>query len=66
MQPTDPQNDFKGTGNCELWNRQVNLLTRPPLVQETTHDNEQYGALVVPSQPPQAEDWLTKFTLTKF
>jgi hypothetical protein len=62
MQPTDPQNDFKGTGNCELWNRQVDLIIPPP-VRETTHDSEQYDT---PSQPPQAEDWLTKVTFPKF
>jgi hypothetical protein len=62
MQPTDPQNDIMGTGNCELWNSQVDL-TRPPPVQETAHDSEQY---LTPSQPPQAEDWLPKFTLPKF
>jgi hypothetical protein len=62
MQPTDPQNDFKGTGNCELWNRQVDLIIPPP-VRETTHDSEQYDT---PIQPPQAEDWLTKVTLPKF
>jgi len=62
MQPTDPQNDIKGTGNCELWNRQVDLIIPPP-VQETSHDSEQYDS---PSQPPQAEDWLTKVTLSKF
>jgi hypothetical protein len=26
MQPTDLQNDIKGTGNCELCNRQVDLI----------------------------------------
>jgi hypothetical protein len=52
MQPTELQNDIKGTGNCELWNRQVDLVIPPP-VQETTHDSEQYNT---PSQPPQAED----------
>jgi len=62
MQPIDPQKTIKGTGNCELWNRQVDLIIPPP-VQETTHDSEQYDT---PSQPPQAEDWLTKFTLPKF
>jgi len=62
MQSTDPQNDIKGTGNCELWNRQVNLSTIPPPKQETTRDSEQYDT---PSQPPQAEDWLTKFTKSK-
>jgi hypothetical protein len=62
MQPTDPQNNIKGTGNCELWNTQVDLIRTPP-VQETTHASEQYGT---PSQPPQAEDWLTKVTLPKF
>ena len=62
MQPTDPQNDVKGTGKCELWNRQVDLI-RPPPVQKTTHDSEKYDS---PSQPPQAEDWLTKVTLPKF
>ena len=55
MQPFDPQNDIKGTGNCELWDRQADLIAPPPL-QETTHDIEQYDT---PSQPPQAEDWLT-------
>jgi len=30
MQPTDPQNDVKGTGKCELWNRQVDLIRPPP------------------------------------
>jgi len=44
MQPTDLQNDIKGTDNCELWNRQVNLIGPPP-VQETTHYSEQYGKL---------------------
>ena len=62
MQPTDPQNGIKGTGNCELWNRQVDLI-RSPQVQETTQDSEQYDT---PSQPPQAEDWQTKVTLSKF
>jgi len=33
------------------------------LQQETTHDSKQYDK---PSQPPQAEDWLTKVTLSKF
>ena len=27
MQPNDPQNTIKGTVNCELWNRQVDLIT---------------------------------------
>ena len=58
----NPQNDIKSTGDCELWNRQVDLI-RPSPVQETTHDSEQYDT---PSQPPQAEDWLTKVTLSKF
>ena len=62
LQPTDLQNDIKGTDNCEIWNRQVGLIIPPP-VQGTTHDSEQYDT---PSQPPQAEDWLTKFTLPKF
>ena len=62
MQPTDPQNGIKGTGNCELWNRQVDLI-RSPQVQETTQDSEQYDT---PSQPPQAEDWLTKAALPSF
>ena len=62
MQPFDPQNDIKGTGNCELWDRQADLIA-PPTVQETTHDIEQYDT---PSQPPQAEDWLTKVTLPTF
>ena len=48
--------------HCGLWNRQVDLI-RPPPVQETTHASEQYDT---PSQPPQAEDWLTKATLPKF
>jgi len=61
-QPTDPQNDIKGTGLCELWNRQVDLIRLPP-VQEATHDIEQYNT---PSQPPQAEDWQTKVTHPKF
>ena len=61
MQPTELQNDIKGTGNCELWNRQVDLVIPPP-VQETTHDSEQYDT---PSQPPQTEDWLTKVSLPK-
>jgi hypothetical protein len=55
MQLFDPQNDIKGTDNCELWDRQADLIAPPP-VQETTHDSEQYDT---PSQPPQAEDWLT-------
>ena len=50
------------TGDCELWNRQIDL-TIPPAVQEATHDSEQYDT---PSQPPIAEDWLTKATLAKF
>jgi len=62
MQSTDPQNDIKGTGTCELWNRQVDLI-RPPPVQEAKLESEQYST---PSQPPQAEDWLTKVTLPKF
>ena len=62
MQPTYPQNDIKGTGNCELWNRQVDLVIPPP-VQETTHASEQYDT---PSQPPPAEDWLTKVIFSKF
>jgi hypothetical protein len=62
MQPTDPQNGIKSTGDCEVWNRQVDLI-RPPPVQEGTHDSAQYDT---PSQPPQAEDWLTKVLLSKF
>jgi hypothetical protein len=62
FQPTDPQNDIKGACNCELWNKQVDLVIPPP-VQETTHDSEQYDT---PSQLPQEEDWLTKVTLPKF
>ena len=62
MQPTYPQNDIKGTGNCELWNRQVDLVIPPP-VQETTHASEQYDT---PSQPPRAGNWLTKVTHPKF
>ena len=37
MQPTDPQNNIKSTGNCELGNRQVDRI-RPPPVQEASHD----------------------------
>ena len=36
MQPTDQQNDLNGTGNCDLWNRQVDLIRTPPLLQENT------------------------------
>jgi len=38
MQSTDPQSDIKGTGNCELWNRQVDCI-RPPPVHEATVSN---------------------------
>jgi len=62
MKLTDPQNDIKDTGNCELWNRQVDLI-RPPPVQEAIHDREQ---CVTSSQPPQADDWLTIVTLPEF
>ena len=62
MQPTDPQYDIKGTGNFELWNRQVNLI-KPLPVQEATDDSEQYDT---PSQPLRAGNWLTKVTLPKF
>ena len=41
--------------------RSIHLI-RPPPVQETTHDSEQYDT---PSQPPQTEDWLTKVSLPK-
>jgi hypothetical protein len=44
--------NINGTGTCEPWNRQVGLI-RPSLVQETTHDSEQYDT---PSKLPQAED----------
>jgi hypothetical protein len=66
MQPTDPQNDMKGTGNCELWNYETERLILPYHLQynrQHIHDSEQYDT---PSQPPQAEDWLTKVTLPKF
>jgi hypothetical protein len=62
LQPTDLQNDIKGTDNCEIWNRQVGLIIPPP-VQGTTHDSEQYDTA---SQPPQAEDWLTKLHFPSF
>ena len=64
MLPTDLQNGIKGTGNCELWNRQVDLI-RPPPVQETTHDSEQYDTYTT-HQLPRAKDWLTKVPLLKF
>ena len=41
MQPTDPQSNIKGTGNCELGIRQVDLI-RPPPLQER-HMTEQYN-----------------------
>jgi hypothetical protein len=50
MQPTDPQNGTKDTGNCELWSKQLDLIIPLP-VQETLHDIEQYDTT---SQPPQA------------
>ena len=60
MQPTDPQNDTKGTGNC----RPDRLILSYHLQQyKRTHASEQYDT---PSHPPQAEDWLTKVTLPKF
>ena len=61
MQATDPQNESRAQTTVS-WNIQVDLI-RPPPVQEATHDSEQHDT---PSQPPKAEDWLTKVTFPKF
>jgi len=62
MQPTDPQNDIKGTGPREIWNKQVRFSDhlqykrQHMAVSNTAHPT---------SQPPQA-DWLVKVRLPKW